>query len=245
VTYGPGHNNYQMDGVFNYAVGQQSRARILFRVGISRPDGNQRVSDTSVAVRRELRPNPGANVNVDYEVGNHRVHGTAFEFLRNTDLNANSFFQNRQWRRQAATESKSIWGRAGRPDQKGQAVILVPIRGHAKMALIRQGNSTGATLRLFPPEIGIAGIHRALGQAFCDDPTFSKKIALAASMACDGSNQPCRLNILRLEEPERTYYIPGSGRPAPIRQQLHRPDILHARNRLGENALPSQSPEPR
>ena len=36
--------------------------------------------------------NPGANVNVLTKSGTNAWHGTAFEFFRNADLNANDFF---------------------------------------------------------------------------------------------------------------------------------------------------------
>ncbi|MEI4902552.1 hypothetical protein Q8G48_28855, partial [Klebsiella pneumoniae] len=38
--------------------------------------------------------NPGANVNLVTKSGTNQYHGTLFEFFRNEDLNANSFFQN-------------------------------------------------------------------------------------------------------------------------------------------------------
>src|SRR5262249_22553329 len=39
--------------------------------------------------------NPGANVNVVTKSGGNSYHGSLFEYFRNTALNANSFFQNR------------------------------------------------------------------------------------------------------------------------------------------------------
>jgi len=68
--------------------------------------------------------NPGANVNVITKSGTNSVHGDAFEFLRDTILDANDFFQNRSADRSRCSIRTSFGGRRGRADQERQTVLF-------------------------------------------------------------------------------------------------------------------------
>ncbi len=77
------------------------------------------VTDTYGA---EYGKRPGGQVSIVTASGSNQLHGTLYEFLRNSDLDARNFFDQGvipQFQR------NEFGGSAGRPDQEGQAV---PVR---------------------------------------------------------------------------------------------------------------------
>src|SRR5215468_8117792 len=63
--------------------------------------------------------NPGANVNVVTKSGSNQFHGSLFEFFRNEDLNANSFFENRDGGgKQQVFKQNQFGGTIGGPIKK-------------------------------------------------------------------------------------------------------------------------------
>src|SRR6516162_1024232 len=94
----PGQNNFQMDGVniTNFAnSGSANDASLYTGVGIPSPDAIQEFKVQTSTYDASYGRNPGANVNVVTKSGTNQFHGSAFEFFRNAQLNANSFFYNR------------------------------------------------------------------------------------------------------------------------------------------------------
>ena len=94
----PGQNNYQMDGVaINNSAnsGSSNDSGIYAGIGIPTPDAIQEFKIQTSTYDASYGRNPGANVNVVTKSGTNQFHGGLFEFLRNADLNANSFFDNR------------------------------------------------------------------------------------------------------------------------------------------------------
>jgi hypothetical protein len=86
-------NTFQMDGVsiVNYASnGVQSESATYATFGIPNPDTLSEFKIQTSLYDAGYGRNPGANVNVITKSGTNEFHGTAFEFFRNTDLNANS-----------------------------------------------------------------------------------------------------------------------------------------------------------
>src|SRR5439155_1473258 len=62
--------------------------------------------------------NPGANVNVVTKSGTNSFHGSAFEFFRNTVLNANTWFRNYQGLPKPVLNSNQYGGAFGGPIKK-------------------------------------------------------------------------------------------------------------------------------
>src|ERR1700733_2645491 len=91
-------NNYQMDGVNidNFAgAGLGADSGIYVGIGIPNPDALQEFKIQTSTYDASYGRNPGANVNVVTKSGTNSIHGSLFEFFRNTDLNSVDFFRNR------------------------------------------------------------------------------------------------------------------------------------------------------
>ncbi|MBK7930517.1 MAG: hypothetical protein IPJ98_24490 [Bryobacterales bacterium] len=65
----------------------------------------------------------GGQVFVNIKSGTNQFHGTAFEFLRNSNLDGTNFFANRA-EQEAGLQAEPVWRHGGRPDPEGQDVFL-------------------------------------------------------------------------------------------------------------------------
>ncbi|HTR35525.1 MAG TPA: TonB-dependent receptor [Bryobacteraceae bacterium] len=94
----PGQNNFQMDGVAIQSMASSGSANdngIYVGIAIPNPDAIAEFKIQTSTYDATYGRNPGGNVNVVTKSGTNTWHGTAFEFFRNADLDANSFFYNR------------------------------------------------------------------------------------------------------------------------------------------------------
>jgi hypothetical protein len=90
-------NNYQMDGVsVDDPASNGTTVDVGFGSGMAvvNPDAIQEFKIQTSLFDAGYGRKPGANVNVVTKTGTNDFHGTAFEFFRNTVLNANDFFRN-------------------------------------------------------------------------------------------------------------------------------------------------------
>ena len=60
--------------------------------------------------------------------GTNQYHGSLFDFLRNTDLNANDFFANKAGHAITPDKVNQFGGTVGGPIKQGQAVLLLQLR---------------------------------------------------------------------------------------------------------------------
>ena len=67
----------------------------------------------------------GGMINVVTKSGSNAFHGTAFEFLRNTDLDAKNYFDNTR----GLFRQNQFGGTLGRPDQKTESILLHGLPG--------------------------------------------------------------------------------------------------------------------
>jgi len=89
----PYQNNYILDGVDNNSLSEDLSSQASFVVGPP-PDAIQEFKVQTNSMSAEFGRSGGAVLNVTIKSGSNDLHGTAYEFLRNSDLDANNFFNN-------------------------------------------------------------------------------------------------------------------------------------------------------
>jgi hypothetical protein len=85
-------NNFLLDGMDNNAYGESNQGFDNQIIAIA-PDSVAQFSVVTNNESAEFGRSSGATINVASASGTNRYHATAYEFLRNTDLNAAGFFK--------------------------------------------------------------------------------------------------------------------------------------------------------
>ncbi|HEY7387156.1 MAG TPA: carboxypeptidase-like regulatory domain-containing protein, partial [Bryobacteraceae bacterium] len=208
------HNNYQMDGVSITPIGGGGSGQGFYSgIGVPSPDAIAEFKIQTSLYDAGYGRNPGANVNVVTKSGTNTWHGAAFEFFRNTALNANDFFANRNNAGKEPLNQNQFGGVIGGPLKKDKLFIFGSYQRTGQKNGVDPTGHSSPTLPPIPPgDRNAPGFQAALGAAFCHSPTFAQELSLGGiSVACDGSNiNPVAMNILRLQLPDGQYYIPSS-----------------------------------
>lgn len=237
----PGQNNFQMDGVAINNIanpGTSADSGIYTGIGIPSPDAIQEFKIQTSTYDASYGRNPGANVNVVTKSGTNAFHGTAFEFFRNSQLNANDFFYNRDTcstftgncPKQVLNQNQ-FGGVIGGPIKKDKLFFFGSYQGtRQKNGVASQGLTPGAVLPPIPAgDRSAPGFREALAAANCNLPTVSAFVEGGAPLACDGSNiSPVALKILQLKNADGSYYFPGSSTGAPQTVNFSQPAIYNA-----------------
>ena len=147
-------NTYQMDGVsvVNYASsGANTEAATYPTIGIPNPDTIAEFKIQTSLYDAGYGRNPGANVNVVTKSGTNALHGTAFEFFRNADLNANDFFRNRSGGSKQVLNQNQFGGTLGGPIKKDKLFYFASYQQTwQKNGIALQGYASGITLPPIP-----------------------------------------------------------------------------------------------
>lgn len=85
-------NNFLMDGIDNNAYGTSNQG-FSAQVVQATPDALQEFKVVTVLPSAEYGRSSGAVINAAFKSGTNSLHGSAWEFLRNTELNAVGFFK--------------------------------------------------------------------------------------------------------------------------------------------------------
>jgi len=183
--------------------------------------------------------NPGANVNVITKSGTNDFHGSAFEFFRNTALNANSWFLNRTGTPKPVLNANQYGGDIGGPIKKNKVFFFLDYQESNQ----KNGYSAFSQSTTFIPPIPTGNRGACNGGkpgwysiVACDaaGQTFITQLATIFSSGkpkqgavriqnpsacpaggCDSAGlfniNPVAINLLQLKLPNGGYYIPSSG----------------------------------
>jgi hypothetical protein len=238
----PGQNNYQMDGVaINNSAnsGSSNDSGIYAGIGIPNPDAIQEFKIQTSTYDASYGRNPGANVNVVTKTGTNQFHGGVYEFFRNEDLNANSFFDNRSGGGvQQILRQNQFGGNLGGPIKHNKIFIFGSYQETRELnGVAGEGSSS-----IFEPPVPAGDRSTpawlaAMGAANCPalnpGPAFLTGFAAQGAMqvACDGSNiSSVSLAMLNLKLPNGQYYIPTNTTGAYQNVFLSSPAIFHEHN---------------
>src|SRR5262249_27753504 len=138
-------NEVTLDGVDNNTV---SNAGSIGRNGIAVVPSVDAVQEFKVKTNNfsaEFGHAAGAVINATIKSGTNQLHGTAFEFLRNNDLDANNFFTNAAGLPRAPFHQNQFGGAAGGPILRNRTFIFGDYQG------TRQNTSAGSSILDVPP----------------------------------------------------------------------------------------------
>jgi len=235
---GTAQNTYLQDGVSvnNWqSLGTTSEGAVLGGMAIPNPDAIAEFKIITSNYDAGYGRNPGSNVNVITKTGTNAFHGTGFEFLRNTKLNANDWFRNATGGDKLVLNSNVYGGVFGGPIKKDKLFFFVSYQETGQKSGASAYSYSSVTLPPIPGgnrgicPVGFTSLSQcdsagqafvaALGDAVCPtSPNHIQKTGHqlvtsggSANVACDGSNiNPVAVKALQLKL-GNNYLIPGSG----------------------------------
>ena len=201
-------NNIQFNGVDANNLSQNSAAADGEEVGVAvpAPDTIQEFKVQTGNYDATYGRGTGANVDLVSKSGTNRVHGSAWEFLRNDLLNANDFFAKANGQPRPVLKQNQFGAAVGGPIIRDRAFFFAAFQG------LRSSNGEGDEMTTFLPQLTNDRSASALGAQFCAYPTF----AGGTQVACDGSNiNPVALKLLNFKLSNGQYAIPNPQNQLP------------------------------
>jgi hypothetical protein len=200
-------NSYQIDGMDASNLQEQGTGGVYAEAGISipNPDAIEEFRIQTGQYDATYGRGGGANVDVVTKSGTNKIHGDAFEFLRNRDLNANNFFLNLAGQPRPVLNQNQYGGTLGGPIVKDKLFYFVSYQGTAQTN--GQGTSSLESFQmpLFGNSAG-ARTSQALGAEFAGQAGFRG----GTTIASNGSNiNPVALALINYKLPNGSYLIPS------------------------------------
>jgi hypothetical protein len=199
-------NNFQLNGI-NVDDFQESGA-FSGGVPIPNPDTIREFKVQTAAYDASYGRDAGGNVNVVTRTGQNSFHGTAFEFLRNEDMNANDYFRIQAKQPRALLRQNQFGFTFGGPVIKDKLLFFSSYQGTRQ----KNGLDARCSSTFFEPPITNDRSAAALGAMFAGQPTFVQELTgapIGSTVAPNGSNiSPVALALLNLKLPDGQFVIP-------------------------------------
>jgi hypothetical protein len=263
---GTAQNTYLQDGVpinnwFSFNTGAEGVEFGSFAIPI--PDAIEEFKIQTSTYDAGYGRNPGANVNVITKSGTNSYHGSAFEFFRNSSLNANDWIRNFQGLSKPVLNSNQFGGTFGGPIKKDKFFFFVSYQEtRQKNGIVGYGSSS-ATLPPIPngnrgtcpPGFTAPGQCDAAGAAFilalaaavcpaahigvtADSSQVVGGINIVCPSAGTGLNglfniTPVAIQLLQAHLPSGGYLIPSSGTANYVNQTFSDPAHFSDHNGMG------------
>ncbi len=187
-------NSFQMDGQDVSNLQSQGGADTVALGGISipSPDSIEEFRVQTSQYDASFGRGSGASVDVITKSGTNQFHGDLFEFLRNSDLNANDFFLNRNGQPRPDLKQNQFGGTFGGPIWKDKLFFFTSYQGTRQVI----GEGAGSLQSVVLPPLTNNRSAAALGAIFCGQ----KGQFGGVSVACNGSNiNPSRAQLTELQ----------------------------------------------
>src|SRR5208282_6037720 len=192
-------NNFQMNGVGVNDI--QQSGYFSAGVAIPNPDTIQEFKVQTGQYDASYGRNAGANVDVITKGGTNEYHGAAWEYFRNNDMNANTFFLNAHDQPRAILKQNQFGGDFGGPIKKDKLQFFTSYQGTRQ----RNGLDVNCSSNLSEAPITNDRSAAALGSLFAGQAGVYGGTAILAN----GSNiNPVALNLLNTKLPNGQYLIP-------------------------------------
>jgi hypothetical protein len=218
-------NNYSLDGasIVNFASnGFAADFGANPGMGIVNPDTIQEFKIQTSLYDAGYGRNPGANVNVVTKSGTNQFHGAAFEFFRNTALNANDFFRSQgvapNNSRQVLNQNQ-FGGTFGGPVKKDKLFFFASYQETRQKNGISPAGYANPTLVALPAgdRSNVAAFTAALANIYCGTAgqgggvkIMSPTCGVPAGVGPVNIN-PVAVNLLELKNSDGSYFIPGAS----------------------------------
>jgi hypothetical protein len=197
-------NSYEFDGV--PVTDLQASSIASGGVPIPNPDTIQEFKVQTGLYNASFGEHAGASVTLVTKSGTNALHGSVFEFFRNTDLNANDFFRNRADQPRPELNQNQFGFTVGGPIRQNQLYYFGSYQGTRQTNGLAAGQARIAcSADVVLPPLTNNRSAQALGAMFAGMSGAFGGVTVSAN----GSNiNPVALQLLNMKLPDGSYLIP-------------------------------------
>lgn len=236
-------NNFQINGIeVNDLMGAGT-----FTGGVPTPspDSLQEFKVVTGPYDASNGRNAGAQINVLTKGGSNHFHGNIYEYIRNEDLNANSWSNNFVGAPRGELRQNQYGGTFGGPIKKDKLSFFTSYQGTNQLNGITGGCSVTV---LLPPLTNSDRTAAGLGALFAGQQGYFQTelnpgTNYGPTIASDGSNiNPVALAILQAKLPNGQYIIPSPQKITPTTLAPSNPLYAQAFSEEGSSVISQPCP---